>query len=260
MTPNHANRIGRLRLHKLEMMKSSKNITLPRFWVANRAILALAAAYSVTLLGCHPDMWNQPRYTALQKNDFFSDGASDRLPVENTVTYDGQRRRWTAPVYAELTGSDVVPSVLDETFWTAKEGDGFKADNYFTVNMALLKRGQERFNAICSHCHDESGTGNGIITQRGFPQASSYHIDRLREVEDGYIVDVIRNGFGRMYSYAARVSAEDRWAIVAYIRALQYSQNVPQGDLTDIDQQELEKALHPEPDAAENHSAETNAH
>lgn len=249
-----------MRIHKLELMKSSKNITVPCFWVANRAMLALAAAYSVTLLGCHPDMWNQPRYTALQKNDFYADGAADRLPVANTVTYDGIRRRWNAPVFAQISGEAVVPSTLDDVFWTGKEGDGFRPDNYFTVNLALLQRGQERFNAICSHCHDEGGHGNGVITKRGFPQAASYHIDRLREVEDGYIVDVIRNGFGRMYSYGARVSAEDRWAIVAYIRALQYSQNVPTGELSESDRQELEKALHPEPEAAENHVADPHAH
>lgn len=223
-------------------------------------MLALAAVYSVALLGCHPDMWNQPRFTALQKNDFFADSAADRTPVENTVRYEGSLRKWNAPVFAALSGQERVPGVLDDTFWTGKEGEAFKADNYFKVDIALLKRGQERFNAICTPCHGEDGYGNGVITQRGFPVAASYHIDRLREVEDGYIVDVIKNGFGRMYSYNARVSAEDRWAIVAYIRALQYSQNVPQGGLEPADQQELEKALQPQPEAVEHHTAESNAH
>lgn len=233
---------------------------MPRPWHAQRAIFALALAYSATLIGCHPDMWNQPRFTALQKNDFFADNASDRLPVENTVPYAGIRRPWTSPVYAELTGAKVVPDMLEEAFWTGKEGDAFKADNYFEVNQRLLERGRERYNAICSHCHGEGGYGNGLIVQRGFPVPISYHTDRLREVEDGYIVDVIRNGFGRMYSYAARVSPEDRWAIAAYIRALQYSQNVPLTELTDADRAGIEKAQHPEPEA-ETQTADThNAH
>jgi len=233
---------------------------MPRPWHAQRAIFALALAYSATLIGCHPDMWNQPRFTALQKNDFFADGAADRLPVENTVPYAGIRRPWTAPLYAELTGSPVAPDSLADVFWTGKEGEGFKADNYFAVNQALLERGRERYNAICSHCHGEGGYGNGLIVQRGFPVPVSYHTDRLREVEDGYFVDVINNGFGRMYSYRARVSAEDRWAIAAYIRALQYSQNVPLTELTDADRDGIEKAQHPEPEA-ETQTADTpNAH
>jgi mono/diheme cytochrome c family protein len=260
MTLNLANRIGRLRTHKLELMKPSKNITAPRFWVPGKATLALAAVYSVVLLGCHPDMWNQPRFTALQKNTFFADSAADRLPVENTVQYEGALRKWNAPVFAALSGQERVPGVLDEAFWTGKEGAGFKADNYFKVDIELLKRGQDRFNAICTPCHGEGGYGNGVVTHRGFPIAASYHIDRLREVEDGYIVDVIKNGFGRMYSYNARVSAEDRWAIVAYIRALQYSQNVPKGSLDAADQQELEKALQPQSEAVEHDVADHNAH
>jgi cytochrome c553 len=205
-------------------------------------------------------MWNQPRFTALQKNTFFADSAADRLPVENTVQYEGALRKWNAPVFAALSGQERVPGVLDEAFWTGKEGAGFKADNYFKVDMELLKRGQDRFNAICTPCHGEGGYGNGVVTHRGFPIAASYHIDRLREVEDGYIVDVIKNGFGRMYSYNARVSAEDRWAIVAYIRALQYSQNVPKGSLDAADQQELEKALQPQSEAVEHDVADHNAH
>jgi mono/diheme cytochrome c family protein len=241
------------------MTKSMTN-TAARYWRTNKALLALAALYSVALLGCHPDMWNQPRYTALQKNTFFADNAADRLPVENTIRYDGSRRPWVNPMYAELTGDAVVPSYLDDVFTTGREGEGFKADNYFDVTQALLERGQERYNAICAHCHGAGGYGNGLVTQRGFPMPPSYHIDRLREVEDGYIVDVIRNGFGRMYSHAARVAPEDRWAIAAYIRALQYSQNVPDADLSDEDRKELDKALNPEPETADHNTADSHAH
>ena len=241
------------------MTNSDKNTAAP-YWRTNKALLALAAVYSFALLGCHPDMWNQPKFTALQQNTFFADQAADRTPVENTIPYDGIRRSWVDPVYAELTGSEVVPSHLDDEFRSGRTADGFVADNRFKVTLPLLERGQERYNAVCAHCHGAGGYGNGLVTQRGFPNPPSYHIDRLREVEDGYLIDVIRNGFGRMYSHAARVAPEDRWAIVAYIRALQYSQNVPEGALSDEEQEELKKALEPKPEASNEHVADTHAH
>lgn len=187
-----------------------------------------------TLLGCHPDMWDQPRFAALQKSDFFADGAASRPHVAGTVTYEGQRRKWSAPVYKDITGSATVPTPNEPGFWTGKASGKFVPENYFLSGgavtpeqkEALLKRGQQRFEITCLPCHGRLGDGRGIVVQRGFPQPPSYHIDRLREVEDGYIVDVITNGFGRMYNYAARVTPEDRWAIASYIRALQYSQNV----------------------------------
>ena len=91
------------------------------------------------------------------------------------------------------------------------------------LTMALLERGQERFDIYCSPCHSRAGDGNGMIVQRGFPHPPSYYIDRLRQAPNEHFYDVITHGYGAMYSYADRVSAEDRWAIVAYIRALQAS-------------------------------------
>ena len=194
-------------------------------------------ACGATLLGCHPDMWDQPRYTALQKSDFYADGAASRPHLSGTVTYAGAARKWTSPVFKDLTGEATVPSPNESGFWTGKVKGKFVPDNYFLAanatpeqKKALIKRGQQRYNITCLPCHGETGRGEGIVVQRGFPQPPSYHIDRLREVEDGYIVDVITNGFGRMYNYAARVTPEDRWAIAAYVRALQTSQNVNVSD------------------------------
>ena len=185
-----------------------------------------AALCCLMLLGCHPDMWNQPRFTANQKSDFFSNQSSARDRVPNTLTYAGHRRAWRSEVFAASTGEKTVPPVTDQAFYTGRNVDGtFVAQNYFEVNADLIARGQARFAINCVHCHGMLGDGNGIITKRGFPQAATYHIDRLREVEDGYIVDVVTNGFGRMYSQASKVAPEDRWAIAAYIRALQFSQN-----------------------------------
>jgi mono/diheme cytochrome c family protein len=200
----------------------------------------------VTLLGCHPDMWDQPRFAAYQKSDFYADGAASRPHVPGTVTYLGARRHWTSPVFKEITGSATVPTPNEPGFWNGKANGKFVADNYFLQGSvtpeqkkALIKRGQERYNVTCLPCHGPDGDGKGIIVQRGFPQPPSYHIDRLREVEDGYIVDVITNGFGRMYNYAARVTPEDRWAIAAYLRALQFSQNVNVSDAASAAAQEV---------------------
>lgn len=208
---------------------------------------AVALACATTLLGCHPDMWDQPRFTSMQKSDFFADGAASRPHVPGTVTYAGAARKWTSPVFKDITGSATVPSPNESGFWTGKVQGKFVADNYFFASgnlsaeqkKALIKRGQERYNITCMPCHDETGGGRGIIVGRGFPQPPSYHIDRLREVEDGYFVDVITNGFGRMYNYAARVTPEDRWAIAAYIRALQASQNVNVSDASSPVAQEV---------------------
>jgi len=204
---------------------------------------AVLAALLPVIAGCHQDMWNQPRFTSLQQNKFFADQNSSRPVVAGTLQYQGVRRAWTAPVYAELTGEAQVPPAVDAYFWTggAPEG-GFAAENYFPVTDTLLARGRERFEINCTPCHGYVGDGNGVVTTRGFPQAASYHIDRLREVEDGYLFDVMTHGFGRMYSYAARVAPEDRWAIAAYIRALQFSQNAP---LEVVSEAERERILHP---------------
>jgi len=183
------------------------------------------------LLGCHPDMWNQPRFSAHQQSDFFRDQSAARPRVPGTVPYAGKARAWKSAVFEDNTGRATVPPVTESAFYTGRNSDGsLVADNYFEVDAPLLERGRQRFEVNCIHCHGLLGDGNGVITKRGFPQAATYHIDRLREVEDGYFVDVITNGFGRMYNQASKVAPEDRWAIAAYIRALQLSQGA---DITD---------------------------
>lgn len=186
-----------------------------------------AAVLGIALLsGCHQDMWNQPRLAALQETSFFGNTMGSRDYVAGTVAYEGARRKWTHRVFEAQSGQLNVPPLTDTTFYTGKTAGGYLPDNYFEVTRALLERGRERFEINCMPCHGLVGDGRGMIAQRGFPAPASYHTDRLREVEDGHIVDVISNGFGRMYSYAARVAPEDRWAIAAYIRALQASQNI----------------------------------
>ena len=184
--------------------------------------LALAGAVAMLLSGCRLDMHLQPKYLPYEPSSFFPDGRSERQPVEGTVAR-GQLR-------------------TDELFYTGKI-NGAEADQFpFPITRADLERGRERYNIYCTPCHDYTGTGNGMIVQRGFPQPPSYHIQRLREAPVGHFYGVITDGFGAMYSYAARIEPADRWRIAAYIRVLQLSQNanvqaVPPADRDKLTQQ-----------------------
>jgi len=184
--------------------------------------LALIGAVTMLLSGCRLDMHLQPKYLPYEPSSFFPDGRSERQPVEGTVAR-GQLR-------------------TDELFYTGKI-NGAEADQFpFPITRADLERGRERYNIYCTPCHDYTGTGNGMIVQRGFPQPPSYHIQRLREAPVGHFYGVITDGFGAMYSYAARIEPADRWRIAAYIRVLQLSQNanvqaVPPADRDKLTQQ-----------------------
>jgi cbb3-type cytochrome c oxidase subunit III len=180
----------------------------PRASVLLGALIALGAALTA---GCRLDMHVQPRYNPLDPSRFFGDGRSARPPVPGTVAR-GQLRT------NELLYTGKVKGVLAENF-------------PFPITRQVLKRGRERFNIFCSPCHDYVGTGHGMIVQRGFQPPPSYHNDRLRKAPVGHFFDVITNGYGAMHSYAARVPPEDRWAIIAYIRALQLSQQAKLEDL-----------------------------
>ena len=135
----------------------------------------------------------------------------------------------------------------DEHLYTGKVG-GQPAQNFpFAITKADLDRGQERFNIYCAPCHGRTGEGNGMVVQRGYRQAASYHVDRLRKSPPGYFYDVITNGFGAMPAYAAQVPVEDRWRIIAYIRALQLSHAA---STADVPAAELERLKSGAPEAA----------
>ncbi len=177
------------------------------------------------IVGCHTDMWRQPRQLPLDESTYYADGASSRPLVQGTIARDHLR--------------------LDEAFYTGALNGKWIDEIPLTVDDALLKRGQERFDIYCSPCHGRLGDGKGMISQRGFQvrrPVGNYHTDRLRTMPAGHFFDVITNGYGTMYSYASRVEPQDRWAIVAYIRALQLSQNAP---LSDVGAAELEKLNNP---------------
>lgn len=180
-------------------------------------------------------MHNQPKYTPLRASDFFPDGRSARAPVPGTVAR-GQLRENTV-------------------FYTGKVGDQFAAQFPMPVTLAMLERGQERYNIYCAPCHARTGDGFGVVVQRGFRRPVSFHDPRLRAAPPGYFFDAMTRGFGAMSDYAAQLSPADRWAIAAYIRALQFSQHATLQDLPPVQREQLMKeqvppASVPQPEGA----------
>jgi mono/diheme cytochrome c family protein len=169
---------------------------------------------ALALTGCRQDMHDQPKYKPLGQTNFFTDNRQSRPVVANTVAR-GDLRDGDPEFY---TGKSTKLSKED-----GKEAD---VDVFpITVDKALLERGHERFDVFCSPCHGRLGNGLGMIVRRGFKQPPSYHIERLRTAPVGHFFDVETNGYGAMYSYAAQITPHDRWAIISYIRVLQYSEN-----------------------------------
>lgn len=163
----------------------------------------------LALCGCRRDMADQAKLKPLGTSDFFADGAASR----------------TAPAHTVSRGS------LPETpFSTGREHGELVKDSPVPITAALLERGHERFDIYCAVCHGRTGEGHGMIVQRGFPTPPSLHDPRLVAAPAGHFYDVITHGFGLMYPYASRVGPADRWAIVAYIRALQLSQHATLAD------------------------------
>jgi len=178
--------------------------------------IALTAVVSA---GCRQDMHDAPRYDPLETSEIFANGSSARPIVAGTVPR-GQLNE-------------------DAYLHTGKGADGLPVAAFpFAITHEDLDRGQERFNVYCSPCHGRTGVGNGMVVQRGYRQAQSLHIDRLKLAPAGYFFDVITNGFGVMPDYRAQITVEDRWRIIAYVRALQLSRA---GATTDMPADMLEE-------------------
>lgn len=172
--------------------------------------LVLACLSVFSLAGCRQDMHNQPKFDQQRGTSFYADGRSVRPQVQNSVA----RGQLDASSYL-MTGFD-----------GGKEGDGMP----MPVDLALLQRGQERYNIYCSACHSRVGNGGGIVVQRGYRPAGNFHTDRLRAAPLGHFYNVISNGYGSMPDYSAQLTVAERWAVVAYIRALQLSQSATPAD------------------------------
>jgi mono/diheme cytochrome c family protein len=170
-------------------------------------------------MACQQKMADQPRYDPLGKSDFFADGRASRPMVEGAVPRGGL--------------------AADESFYTGKSG-GRETDTFpIPLTRAVLARGRERFDIFCSPCHDRLGNGQGMIVRRGYRAPPSYHSDRLRQAPVGHFFDVMSHGFGAMPDYAQQIAPEDRWAIAAYIRALQLSQRTTLAELPATERQKL---------------------
>lgn len=175
-------------------------------------LLAALTVGMLVLTSCGRNMFDQPRVDAFDASPFFADGSAMRPIPEGTVS---RERGGLQPSY--LTG-------LGPT--------GFLAELPIELTTDVLLRGQERYDIYCAPCHNYNGDGTGMIVQRGFPQPASFTSEqRLLDSPVGYFYNAITNGFGRMYSYAARIKPEDRWAVAAYIKALQLSQNAQISDV-----------------------------
>ena len=191
---------------------SNRKIHIGRSTLATLALCLLLGCEGTTdIERLRQEMYNQSRFEPLEKNAFFADQRSSRPWIEGTVAR-GQLRT-DAHLYTGMVNGQPA-----ETF-------------PFPITREVLQRGQERYTIYCTPCHGQQGDGRGMVVRRGMKQPPSYHIERLQNETPGYFFDVMTNGFGAMYSYASRVKARDRWAIAAYIRALQLSQNATLDDV-----------------------------
>lgn len=208
-------------------------------WIFTIGIFLLTA-------GCRYDMQDQPRYKAYKKSDFFSDGKAMRdLPEgtiprgmlrEDKVFYTGKKLNADPNAQANVvTTTNEAGNTLVSSFPNAIE------KSPVPMTQELIDRGEQRYKVFCIVCHGPVGNGDGMVVRRGFSKPPTYNDDRLRNAPDGHFFDVMTNGWGKMSSYASQIPAADRWAIVAYIRALQLSQN-PGGNTTTTSTNNVPKA------------------
>ena len=176
-----------------------------------KMLLACGLMSVAALAGCRQDMHNQPKFIPQRGTTFYADGRSVRPQVEQTVAR-GQLHE-------------------DTYFYTGMQNGQEGTTMPFPVTMDVLARGQEKYNVFCTPCHSRVGNGVGMIVQRGYAKAGNFHTDRLRQAPLGHFYTVIANGYGAMPTYAAQLTPEERWSVVAYVRALQLSQNAQDTDI-----------------------------
>ena len=182
--------------------------------------LTIVVFLAVAGSGCRQDMHDQPKYTPLRESAFFSDARSARTPVEGTVARGLLRD--------------------DELLYGGKLNGEDAAVFPFRVDAPVMTRGEERFNIYCAPCHSRTGEGDGMVVLRGYRRPPSFHQERLRDAPVGHFFDVITNGFGAMPDYASQIKPADRWAIVAYIRALQLSEHAILADVPPADRARIQ--------------------
>lgn len=206
----------------------------------------LIGCLALSLAGCERGLhetYNQPKYKPLTPTELFADGNSSRPQVRGTVARSagalaGSSSGREDDVSLPATAGPVMG--VDAAGGPLAPGTEPVYVNPLPVTSALLARGRERFDIYCAPCHSIAGDGDGMIARRGFPAPPSYHTDRLRNAADSHFYQVITNGYGVMYPYADRIAPQDRWAIVAYIRALERSRQATVADVPAEHRQDLE--------------------
>jgi hypothetical protein len=201
----------------ISLILSENSASLREIQSALTILLLLLSSFQFS---CRQDMHDQAKYKPLAASNFFGDGRASRPLVEGTIAR------------GELDAN--------QELYMGKTGTEFVKEIPIPITPELLARGQGRYNIYCTPCHDYAGYGRGMVVRRGFKAPPSLHIDRLRESPAGYYFDVITNGFGTMSKYSAQIRVNDRWAIVAYIRALQLSQHATLEDVPLDERQKLE--------------------
>ena len=215
------------------------------FAMSKRIAVGYLLVCAVLLLAsCGSNMHDQPKCDALEASTFFADGKCARDLPPNTVARGFLEPNLTGPTAAGAAGAATAAPASGATAapTTAAGGDAQAQGFPFPVTEEVMRAGRISYDTFCAPCHGLTGSGQGMIVQRGFPAPPSFHEQRLRDVPPDYIYSVITNGFGRMYSYASRVKPDERWAIVAYIRALQLSQNATLEDVPPEERQKLQGA------------------
>ena len=239
------NRLTELKIKNLEF----KKLLLFAFLILPFSLLSAC--------GLRADMQDQPRYKVYKKSEWFKDGLSTREQVAGTVAR-GHLQDNKAFYTGKIDNPDlnaVVTSTVTAAGNTLVTSFPNDIDEFpIPVTKELVDRGQDRYNIHCIVCHGPVGNGDGMVVRRGFPKPPTYHDDRLRNAPVGHFFDVMTNGWGRMGSYAYQIQPADRWAIVAYIRALQVSQN-PEESLKMSSKSESNTAA---PKPAETTNANTN--
>jgi mono/diheme cytochrome c family protein len=188
-----------------------------------KSLLIIGAAFALT--GCHTDMWKQAKVNPYQESPVFPNAQSARHKVAGTVAR-GYRKE-TTPYYTGYENGKLIKGIP------------------VPVDITLLKHGKEKFHIYCTPCHGELGDGKGIVSERGLDlkKPPTYHTDRLRSIAAGHYFDVMTNGFGLMIGFKDKLNEKDRWAVAAYIRALQLSQNANLAQLTQGDQRKVELGI-----------------
>jgi len=201
---------------------------------ARAVICAFCAFLWLGSSGCRRDMQDQPKVKPLRGATFFADGLGSRQPIEGTIPRGYLRDDNPEFFTGKKSGARTAPTATaqQQTAGAQQPPPGGQANSFpddvvefpIPITKEVVQRGHERFNIFCSACHGMTGNGDGMIVRRGFRRAASFNDDRLRQAPVGHFFDAMTNGWGAMPSYAAQIPVQDRWAIIAYIRALQISQ------------------------------------